>query len=613
MTQATGPEPQDGVLPATDAAGGKRPLLEQRIQELTAQLQALVHRVEALEAGRQAPLPAASVPAGQPASIDSEPVPVEATEQLFAWMGRSSLLARLATLCFLLVVALMVRTVTDYGLLEKPLGVVIGMVYSSLLMAMGWYRYRRISPMAPVYTACAAVLLFTIVVETHVRFEILSVRDAHALLAGTAIGMSIIAHRYTRGFLVLVGVLGLIVAAAVLNIPQPHYPYLGALLLIANVLAFFARRLPRCAWLCWVLLVLSIVVMQLWAHQLSSWGATAPGLYHNWFLPLIGLIGGVYAATAFAGTLNNARRPAVFDLAVPTINVVWVFLAVRQVVLAQQSAAFAVGGIGMAVALMHLGAAAWLGWRNPPSAPGANAFVVAGATLLALAVPVASGDLAASLLLLTALGFGLALLSRSWETGAVRVTSYALQSYVCIGVALLVGHYATPVSAPVAALVAAVCAAVALLHYRWCRTHAPPNNSFFFSRLDPSDRIAVVLLLAALNHGFFTVSIGIDEFIARLPVDHDNAFSGAQSVIINSSAAVLMLLAFARKNNEIRNVAVLVTLVGAVKVFLLDLLSTHGLPLVFSVLSFGLAAALQSFLLSRWRRPAPHPASATET
>ena len=50
--------------------------------------------------------------------------------------------------------------------------------------------------------------------------------------------------------------------------------------------------------------------------------------------------------------------------------------------------------------------------------------------------------------------------------------------------------------------------------------------------------------------------------------------------------------------------AILVIAVGALK-STADLLGTKGVPLVLSVLSFGLAAATQSITLSRWQKASP--------
>ncbi len=67
-------------------------------------------------------------------------------------------------------------------------------------------------------------------------------------------------------------------------------------------------------------------------------------------------------------------------------------------------------------------------------------------------------------------------------------------------------------------------------------------------------------------------------------------------------AALLFLKAYRLKRGEIRNVAVLVTIIGALKVFVIDLFGARGIPLVMSVLSFGIAAALGSVILGKWHR-----------
>ena len=86
-----------------------------------------------------------------------------------------------------------------------------------------------------------------------------------------------------------------------------------------------------------------------------------------------------------------------------------------------------------------------------------------------------------------------------------------------------------------------------------------------------------------------------------------DTFRCGQSVLINAAAISLIVLAYLRQNKEIRNVAILVTIVGALKVFLYDLFGTHGLPLVFSVFSFGMAAAVESLALGKWQKqPAGH-------
>jgi len=81
-----------------------------------------------------------------------------------------------------------------------------------------------------------------------------------------------------------------------------------------------------------------------------------------------------------------------------------------------------------------------------------------------------------------------------------------------------------------------------------------------------------------------------------------SAFGGAQSILINVTAAVLLWLSLMRHNKELRNVAVVITVIGAGKVFLMDMVQLKGMPLMISVFTFGLVAALASFVLGRWNK-----------
>ena len=77
---------------------------------------------------------------------------------------------------------------------------------------------------------------------------------------------------------------------------------------------------------------------------------------------------------------------------------------------------------------------------------------------------------------------------------------------------------------------------------------------------------------------------------------------GGQTVIVNFAAAGLLLYSFGRRDKELRNVAIFVAIVGAGRVFLLDLFGLRGVPLVASVFSFGLGIMLISVALSRWQK-----------
>jgi hypothetical protein len=252
----------------------------------------------------------------------------------------------------------------------------------------------------------------------------------------------------------------------------------------------------------------------------------------------------------------------------------------------------------------YLAASPLLARRDPKGARGTNAFVLAGSVLLALALPAVIGSMMLTLPLLAGVAFWLAAMSEKWLSGSVRLTSYLLSMYANVTSAItLLGRDAT-VSFPETVVSSCALACIGLVHYRWCRTRKPPGESAFFTRVDQRDYSAVGIFLAALMSVFFMLRAIVARLLVMTiaPADIVNAFICSQSVIVNLCAIVLMVVAFAYRIREVRNVAILLTAIGAGKVFLYDLLMARGMPLVMSVLSFGLATAVESVILGRWQR-----------
>jgi hypothetical protein len=578
--------------------------LKIQVEQIAAQVEALTRKVESLT--EQITLLGA-VPAPHRASSEDNGLP-DPSEAILSWVGRSSLLQRLSTLCFLLVVALILRTATDNGMVNFQLGTIIGMSYAFALMFMGWRRYRRANSLAPIFTVCGTLLMFTIVVETQVRFDTLPSVQAYILLMLTGLGAAVISYLYRAPAPVAVGSLGMCIAGAAIDYPNPYFPYLGIVLLTANMLGFFAARAYRYSWLRWILLLITLFMITLWGIKLGMMllgGEKPPGsLAPHWFLPIQTLFTATYAITAWMGIIRGlSGRISRFDLALPTINVTWAFLLVQYVVFAMGGSQILLGVIGAIVGAGHLAAPAVLAGRDAGGARGSNAFFFAGSALLAFALPLAFGNALPSLPALAAVAFGASVLSAKWHSGSVRLTSYLLQTYIAITLAaVLLGGEKSPFS--VSALSAGGVACLALLQYRWCRNRKPPGESAFFSRIDKSDFAAVAVFLTALLGVFFFMRVTAQRVLGMLlaPAELNNALQCSQSVIINLSAIVLMSFAQAYRSKELRNVAILVTVVGAVNVFLYDLLRAHGIALVISVLSFGLATAVESVILGRWQR-----------
>jgi len=578
--------------------------LENRVEQLAGELQALTRRVDLLSQQRQ------SAPAKPVELEDTYPATEEdASEELLSWIGKSSLLQRLSTLCFLLVIALILRTVTDSGLVDLQIGSFVGMVYAASLMLLGWRRYKRNNPLAPIFTICGAVLMFLVVVETHTHFESLPSGPAYILLMLTGFGMATLSYFYNVPAPISIGNLGMCLAGAAIDYPQPFFPYLGVLLLTANFLGYFAARAHKYSWLRWIMLLVTIFMIVTWGMKLGpallAKEEIPAILAPSFFLPMLALFALTYPVTAFLRIKRvTISRPGRFDLLVPTVSVIWAFPLAQYVTFATGGSTILIGVIGVVAGLAHLLPALWLAKHKQPGALGANAFVFAGTVLIALALPVAlANNTVADLPILSALSFGLFFLAASWQNGNVRLASYLLQIYAACALAFLLFTSTPDAHGLGTSWAAALMAALSLLHFQYCRRHPPPAGSAFFTRIDPNDLSAAFLLLTSLLSAFSALRIVSYQFMAfSLPAESlSNAFQSAQSVIINLSAAVLMLFALARHKKELRNIAIMVTVIGAVKVFLYDLVGgMHGLPLVISVFSFGLTTSLESFGLTRW-------------
>lgn len=582
--------------------------LEDQVRQLAFRVQSLERNLEQLnnrfvQTATNEPLPAPPTVTPPKHALDE---PADVSEEMLSWAGRNALLPRVSTVCFLLVVALILRTVTDSGMVDKLFGSALGMGYAAVLMIVGWQKYSRSSPLAPVFAACGAILMSTIVVETHTHFKSLPLIPAYLTLMATGMGMAFISRRFNAFTPISFGILGMCLAGAAIDYPHPFFPYLSLVLWTANLLGFVAAGLKRCSWLRWIVMIVSMVMLQLWSFRIGGalrQGHTLPPeLATRWFLPVLGIFALSYLLLALLGILRRGDQPVSrFDLSLPVINVLWAFSSAFYAMYSTGNSLPALGIIGILAAVGHLAIGAWLARRTSGEAAGAGAFILASGALLALALPSATGEFVLSLPVISIMAIFMALVSREWGCSSVRAVTYLLQLYGCAALFFALRGNATAQMDAVNILPAALLSCIMIYQYLWCRWWPPGPAQTGYFHLDENDRSAVLLLLAGLVCGFLSVRIAIFQAVQMITgISGGEVFKSAQSVLVNCSAVVLMLWACLRRDREIRTVAILVTLIGAGKVFLYDLLGIHGLPLVFSVFSFGVAAAVESIALGKW-------------
>lgn len=576
---------------------------KQTIEQLEAELRSLSLRVQKLEAaagtarGAQARKVGTDLPQPEPGSEKTSPLSVG---------GVAAIMSRGAVISIILLLALVLRTLTDTGTFDLKIGTMLGIGYATLLEGLGWLMYRRKSSYAPIFSISGALLLVAVVLETHAGFGSISTLPAYGFLAIAGGGMALISWQYKVAIPVNVGTMAVLLAALSLEYPDTNYFALSLFLMAVNVMAFTSVTLPRTRWLRVVVFFSTAVVMFVWGYKLryhlvsgnGNLGGShtlSPGYFYGvmvcYFLFYVGMPGLAIWKRAF-----EEKRP--FDHILPTFSSAWAYLTSLMVVQAAGTGQRILGLAGIGFATCLLGLAAVKGSRKGTRSRGTTTFAFPATLLLALSFRDVSGESIAALAILSWGALSLAWLSSKWASDGVRVTSYFLQATV-LGASLPLLFQDPAGPQPLATIVSmALTAGVAFVHYRHVRKVGPPGGSAYFERFDTKDVSGVVPLLVSVGTGFLAVRAALFVFL--------NGTSGyfliSESIVINLGAAALFTAARAKRNAEIKWVGVLVTVFGGGKVFLFDLFKVKGIPIVLSVLSFVMAATIGSWVLGRWVR-----------
>ena len=569
--------------------------LKDRVEELSARLQV----VESGKSIKQRPVEAQTIVA---------PIQVKTVPQdgVLKKAGTGALLPRVATVCFIMVVALILRTITDNETINTQLGSLLGMGYATALILVGGWFYHRESSLAPVFPACGLLLLFSIVLETHARFQSLSTVMAYLILIAAGTIVIVMGLRHRAPFQLYSAALGSGLVGMTIDFPYPVYPLLFLLLFGGCIAAYISWRVKLSQSLRWTTLGLTMIFWLFWAFKLNVPAAcdepTADVLYLGWFFPLLFVIWAFFTVTNILRMTTDNEDLGFYESLLPTVVGVGAFLAAWSVVIPWYRNTLWLGIIGVLAGLAHLGLGAWLATRNKDSTNGTTTYTFAAVLLLSLGVAAIFSNLLWSVPILSVSAYAMVRLANRWQSGGIRCTSYLFQFAAGL-IAVGSGVMATDLSSPfVGSFVIGTLMTMSFLQYRWCRSHAPPSmHSAFFSWLDKKDFSAVILLLIGLVSGFFLVRLGLYQVLVRTTSDFEYMFRGGQTVFINLGAVLLLLVASSKKNNEILTVAIIVGILGMLKSFIFDLFGIKGMALVFSVFSSGIVAAVGSVVSSRWQ------------
>jgi hypothetical protein len=582
---------------------GQLGLLTEQVEFLKDKVDDLSARLQLLESGRSQVQNSDSVLA-EKVTTEAE-TKVLPKEGVLKKAGTGALLPRVATVCFIMVIALILRTITDNEIIDTQLGSILGMGYATALILAGGWFYLKESSLAPVFPACGLLLLFSIVIETHARFQSLSTVMAYVILIAVGAVVTAMGLRHRAPFQLYSAALGSGLIGMTIDFPYPVYPLLAVIIFGGCVAAYIAWKVKICQSLRWTTLGLAALFWAFWAYKLNVPAAcdepTAKILYLGWFLPTLLLFWAFFTVTNIYRMASDKEDLGFFESLLPTVVGVGAFLAVWKVSILWYGSSSWLGIIGILTGFAHLGVARWLANRNKEGAIGSTTYTFAAVLLVSLGVTSIFHPIW-SVPVLSVSAYIMVRLASKWKSGGIRCTSYLFQ-LAAVLVALGTGVVAADIRFPViGGIVTGTLTVMSLLQYHWCRKHLPPSkHSAFFSWLDKKDFSAVILLLAGLISGFFLLRLGFYQVLVRATSDFAFMFRGGQTVFINLGAVFLLLYASSRKNKEILTIAIVIGVLGMFKSFIFDLLGIKGMPLVLSIFSSGLVAAVGSVVSTRWQ------------
>ncbi|MBL8731260.1 MAG: hypothetical protein JNN13_02695 [Planctomycetes bacterium] len=512
----------------------------------------------------------------------------------------SGALRRVATITFVLVIALVLRTLTDGGVIDTTFGVWLGVGYSLLLMAVGWQRFVHERSGRRVFTICGAVLLCSLVVETQRRFD-LPMAAAHSLVAIALLASAGLGHRYRSPTTAEVGTLVAAASSIALGFPRPHFSITAIVLLFAMVAATPPTS-RRAAWLPTIVFCQLLFFWLLWTfnlHAAIAHGKEVPAELMQWaFLPALAVTFLVLAAISMA----MRPRSSAFAAVLPTATVV-LSLAAVDGMMTSEGASRMVGAITLGTAIALACIARRDAARGPTAGGAPLRFAVAAFVAMVPGLWLTTSQIWVVLPAVAINAFVVALWSHSLGSGGLRLLATLTQHAVLL-VAIAAGCFTTPPESELLAIVlGGLLATLTILHGRWARRVPPPAGSLY-ARLSPTDLVGGAMFWSASAAIFCTLRVAMFPVLASMTTPTDGPFQAAQSVLVNVMAMVLLVTAKVRRNQELLRRAVILAAVGGAKVFAADFLTLQGVPLVLAVFSFGVAAAIGSFVLGRWNKDA---------
>ena len=577
--------------------------MERRLDELAHELRKLAARVDDMEHGGQLRRPRLSAQNEAQAAEDAPSTPASS---ILKQLTGATLLSTVATVSFLLAVALVLRTLVDSSVINRAAGAYVGLSYAIGMMMYGYHRYSRAHQPVPIYTICGLVMLFAIILETRIRFEVIPANLGYALLAVTVVATAFFGKRHRVPSVIAFGVLGATSAGLALEFPHPDYSYLGPLVLLATLAAYSAANTLQWRWMSWAMFIYEATFWLMWmlkarAIQLNPEIGGHPTTL-TWYLPILAAFLTGHALAVLLASVSIKWPFGFYERAMPSLTGVGAFALARFYLVSSQGRLDLLGLTAVVVAVGYSCIAMWLSTRQTKGLAAAPAWMFAALPLLMLGSPAAFQSIPLIIVLWATVALGTESLGDRWGSMFLQRAGGAFQILACVAAAISGFLFAVAPLGAARLSSLLVAAGICVVHFTRQRKRLPLGSGTATYAAMPLTA-SLALMLCALVYLFGLFRSVLFWLLSNSPLEIDHTFQCAQSMMIHGSALGMAILALARKDRLILMTAFIIASIGAVKLFGFDLVHCHGLPLVINVSLFGVTAATGSIVWKRWQPP----------
>ncbi len=589
-------------MPISDSSMERRfQVLLQEVAMLREQVEQLDAKVSSMALQRD---PGGSQPARAPTSPFRKPAHTHPTPEGADSRGvlpsTAAFLSNAAVLCFLLLLALLLRTIVEREIIEPVLGTYLGVGYAALLILYGYQRHHRYGRVPPLYTVSGTLLLFTVVYETYSRFHLLSAILSYTLLLLAIVSTTHTGMKFRSPVPLILGVLGGALVGITLGFPNLSFQYAALLLLVANLAAYFAMDLRASRWLIWPIVVLSTLFWLVWLEKLR--GTFHSGIQEDidtlatiYFLPLLCLFVLIYIGMVLYSVMVPERSDPLLERILPLATVLWAFPIAKEMAVATGHSEVGVAKAGVVLAAGLLMLATIVAMHKGKSRAPTSTFTVSSMVLLGMALPSAlGGNMSMVLVIWSLVAFLVMAMSRVRENRLSRAVAHTFLLFAC-AVGVIGGTLTSPSSYLAGISLSLLLAILCLVYYYWCWRRSSFRTTF-------STVPSVAVLVIAVAYLFTAGRTVLLSLIDQNDQGGMMNFQAGESILITGGAMLLMWTGSKLKNHDVLTTSMIALLLGAIKVFGFDLFHLRDLPLLLSVLVFGTSAAMGSFTWKRWHQ-----------